>query len=199
VTAVLGTAELLDNHRAALPPRDAALVASLLERARRLSKTLLDLLELGGRTGRQPLQIEVVDLAVIAGALLNERGLDDDLLHGDRPMVRTDARLVERVLSNLLDNAATHGGGVEQVVVERQPDEVLVHVDDAGPGVAAEDAERFFEPFARGGSGAAPTGAGLALAIAREAARALAGDVTIGTSSFGGARLTLRIPAVGES
>jgi signal transduction histidine kinase len=195
VTAVLGTAELLDNHRAALPPRDAALVSSLLDRARRLSKTLLDLLELGGRTGRQPLQVEMVDLAASAAALLRDRGLGEDLLRGDRPLVRTDARLVERVLANLMDNAASHGEGIAQVLIERRPDDALVHVDDAGPGVAAQDAEQLFEPFTRGGSGAAPEGAGLGLAIAREAARAMGGDVTIAASPFGGARVTLRVPA----
>jgi signal transduction histidine kinase len=199
VTAVLGTAELLDNHRTALPPRDAALVASLLERARRLSKTLLDLLEIGGRSGRHPLQVEAVDVSGIAGALLHERGLPDDVLRGDRPVVRTDARLVERVLANLLDNAATHGAGVRQVVIERRPPVVLVHVDDAGPGVPAADAEQLFEPFARGESGGAHAGAGLGLAIAREAAQALDGDVVFSASAFGGARVTLSLPTEGPA
>ena len=130
-------------------------------------------------------------------ALLQERGVADALLIGDRPVVRTDARLVERVLANLLDNAATQGGGVAQVVIERLSDMVLVHVDDAGPGVPPEEAEQLFEPFARGsGTDVTHTGAGLGLAIAREAARALGGDVVF-TGGGRGARVTLSIPEEG--
>ena len=199
VTAVVGTAELLDNHRAGLPQRDAELVASLVDRSRRLSKTLVDLLEIGGGSGGHPLQLEAVDLSGIAGALLHERGLDDHILIGDRPVVTTDARLVERVLANLIVNAETHGGGVTQVVIERLPDVVLVHVDDAGPGVAPGKAEQLFEPFTRGdATDSAHAGAGLGLAIAREAAQALGGDVAFSSSVFGGARVTLRIPGDGS-
>jgi signal transduction histidine kinase len=197
VTAVLGTAELLDNHRAELPARDAELASSLVDRARRLSKTLVDLLEIGGRTGSHPLQLEAVDVASIAAALLHERGLATDVLRGDRPVVRSDARLVERVLANLLDNAATHGGGVRQVVVERVADAVLVHVDDEGPGVMLDHVDELFEPFARGSSADGHAGAGLGLAIAREAAEAVDASIGFDVSPFGGARATLRLPADG--
>lgn len=196
VTAVLGTAELLHNHRAALPPRDAELVEGLVTRSRRLSRTLVDLLEIGGGSGGHPMQIEAVDVAGIAEALLHERSLPVDLLQGDTSVVRTDARRVERVLSNLIDNASTHGEGLSAVVVERLPDQVRVHVHDSGPGISTEDAEQIFEPFVR--RAAAPhahDGAGLGLAIARDAARALGGDVLIGASPHGGAVVTLLLPS----
>jgi signal transduction histidine kinase len=197
VTAVVGTAELLDNHRGALPPRDAALVAQLVARARRLSRTLVDLLELGSPSGTHPLQAEAVDVAGIASSLLLERGIDVSLLHGDRPVIRTDARRVERVLSNLIDNATTHGGGVRAVVVERTVDAALVHVDDAGPGLP-DDVEQLFEPFTRGAMPGTDEGAGLGLAIARECAEAIGGEVSPGVSPYGGMRMTLRVPT-GES
>lgn len=197
VTAVLGTAELLDNHRDDLPPLDAELAAGLLDRARRLSKTLVDLLEIGGRTGSQPLQLEAVDIAGMVSGLLHERGIPLTALLGDRPIVTTDARLVERVLANLLDNAATHGGGVSQVVVELAVEQVCVHVDDAGPGVPADSVDELFEPFARGASSSVHTGAGLGLAIAREAASAVGGSVVFGSSPAGGARVSLRLPVDG--
>jgi signal transduction histidine kinase len=193
VTAVVGTAELLDNHREALPPRDAALVAQLVARARRLSRTLVDLLELGSPSGSHPLQAEAVDVAGIASSLLLERGLDVGVLHGDRPVIRTDARRVERVLSNLIDNATTHGGGVRAVVVERTADATLLHVDDAGPGLP-DDVEQLFEPFTRGAMPGTDEGAGLGLAIARECAEAVGGEVCPGVSPYGGMRMTLRVP-----
>ena len=195
VTAIAGTAELLDNHREALPPRDAELVASLVTRSRRLSRTLVDLMEIGSEDSHQPLQVEAVEISSIVLGLMADRGLGEELLHGDRPVVRTDARRVERVLANLLDNASTHGRGVVGVVIEREAEHVLVHVDDAGPGLPEEGADQLFEPFSRGSSRASDDGAGLGLAIAREAATALGGQVLADRSSRGGARMTLRIPA----
>lgn len=198
VTAVVGTAELLDNHRDDLTDRDAELVSSLLVRSRRLSQTLVDLLEIGSATAPLPLQVEGTDVAALTTALLDDRGHPADMLTGDRPLVRTDARRVERALGNLLDNAAAHGEGLRGVLIERQPDTVLVHVDDAGPGLP-EDAAPLFEPFTRGGSGSSDHGAGLGLAIARDAARDLGGDVVADRSPYGGARLTLVIPVDGPA
>lgn len=195
VTAVLGSAEVLHMHRAALPPRDAELVAGLVTRARRLSRTLVDLLEIATGAGGPPLELEAVDVAAIVDALLSDRSLPLDLLQGDRPIVRTDARRVERVMSNLIDNAMTHGCGVTSVTIERLTDEVRIHVADRGPGILPEDAEQIFEPFVRRAGGQAQhDGAGLGLAIARDSARALGGDVEVGAPERGGAVLTLRLP-----
>ncbi len=197
VTTVLGTAELLDAHRVAMPPRDAALVAGLVGQARRLSQTLVDLLELGSVSPAAPVQLEVTDLGELVEALLVARGLPAELLRGDRPMVRTEARRVERVLANLLDNAAKHGGGLQEVCIEQSPDAVLVHVDDAGPGVPPDAVERLFEPFVRG-VGSAPSasrdGAGLGLAIASEQGAAIGAHLSVSGSPAGGARFTLQLP-----
>lgn len=194
VTAVLGTAELLYNHRDELPSRDAQLAAGLVDRANRLSKTLLDLLEIGGGTGAQPLQLDAVDLAGLVAGLLHERGVAPEVLIGDTPIVTTDARLVERVLGNLMDNALTHGRGIRQVALELTSTDVLVHVDDCGPGVSLETAEQLFEPFARGSTLVAHDGAGLGLAIAREAAAAVGGSVAFGRTPQGGSRVSLTLP-----
>lgn len=199
LTAVLGTAELLDNHRGSLPPRDAELVSGLVAGARRLSRTLVDLLEISGGTDGHPVQAEAVDVSLIAAALLAERGLPESTLLGDRPIVRTDARRVERVLANLVDNADRHGGGVCAIVLEQTPLDLRIHVDDAGPGVPQESARQLFEPFARGRAPGAAEGAGLGLAIALESARAVGGDIVVGRSPQGGARFTLVLPPGGGS
>ncbi len=65
------------------------------------------------------------------------------------PTAAIDPTLVRRAVANLLDNADRHGGGAVAVRVERRGDEVVVEVDDAGPGVSAErqaDACRGFVP-----------------------------------------------------
>lgn len=200
VTTVLGTAELLDRHREQMPERDAALVAGLVGQSRRLSQTLVDLLELGSVSAASPVQSEATDIAALVEAVLLSRGLPVTLLVGDRPVVRTDARRVERAVANFVDNADRHGGGVRQVVIERVPGQVQVHVDDAGPGLCAQDAERLFEPFVRGGTPAEGPrdGAGLGLAIAREYGDAIGAELAAGPSAWGGARFTVRLP-VGDS
>jgi signal transduction histidine kinase len=198
VTTILGTAELLERHSDAMPARDAALVSSLAARSRSLSRTLVDLLELGSDTSGAPVLLEATDLAALVENLLDQRDLVG-LLYGDRPVIRTDARRIERVLANAVDNAETHGRGLTRVTIVRTPEDVVVHVDDAGPGIDPGSIERVFEPFVRVQRPGEPQnrdGAGLGLAIAKESAEAVGATVQIVDSPTGGARFTLRIPAV---
>jgi signal transduction histidine kinase len=196
LTTVVATAELLEEHHATFPPREARLVTSLATQSRRLTRILLDLLEISSVTARAPVQRDATDVAALIEGALAARNLETGLLLGDRPTVVTDARRVERVMANLIDNATRHGHGVRQILVVAGDGRVRIHVDDAGPGVHPDEVERLFEPFQRG-SGVSERrieGAGLGLAIVREQAQAIDGWVTVGTSPFGGARFTLDLP-----
>ena len=197
LTTVVATAELLDEHREAFGPREARLVSSLVGQARRLSRILLDLLEISSVTAAAPVQRDATDLSALAEQLLEGRNLDPDLVVGDRPIVVTDARRVERVLGNLVDNATRHGEGIRQILIVDSGAHVRIHVDDAGPGISPEDAERLFEPFTRGerAEERRVEGAGLGLAIVGDQAEAIGAAITVGTSPFGGARFTLDLPA----
>ena len=195
LTSVLGTAELLEGGRDHLPEREAGLVTVLVEQVRRMSHMLLDLLEISRIGADDPPQFESADLATLCRDVVSSRGLDPDLVLGDRPVVRTDARRLERIVGNLVDNALHHGGGLVQVVVQRDPDLVRIFVDDAGPGIDESLRERLFEPFARGETGGHTNGAGLGLAIVREQALVLGGDVTVEASPFDGARFVATLPA----
>jgi two-component system, OmpR family, sensor histidine kinase MtrB len=110
--------------------------------------------------------------------------------------VTGDKRRLEQVMRNLLDNAAAYGGDVQQVRMETRGDCVVVHVDDNGPGVPAEDRERVFDRFARGRNAARGShgGTGLGLALVREHVRAHDGSVRVSTSPEGGARFTVELP-----
>ncbi len=196
LTTVVATAELLEEHHETFPPREARLVTSLATQSRRLTRILLDLLEISSVTARAPVQRDATDVAALIEAVLTGRNLETGLLLGDRPTVVTDARRIERVMANLIDNATRHGHGVRQILVVAGDGRVRIHVDDGGPGVNPDEVERLFEPFARG-SGVAERrieGAGLGLAIVREQAEAIDGSVTVSTSPYGGARFTLDLP-----
>ena len=116
----------------------------------------------------------------------------------DRPVFRTDARRLERIVGNLVENAERHGGGLVQVLVQREQSSVTIMVADAGPGVDEGLRERLFEPFTRGESRSHQEGAGLGLAIALDQARLLGGDVTVTQAPAGGARFTATLPVTLE-
>jgi signal transduction histidine kinase len=195
LTTVVGTAELLESHCDRFTERDAKLVRGLASQARRLSRILLDLLEIASVTGGAPVQADATDVAALVGSILRARDIPQGLVHGDRPTVVTDARRVERIIANLVDNAGKYAGGVCQIVIHAdQGGRVTIDVDDAGPGVDPELAQRLFEPFVRGEVAESRSdGAGLGLAIAQEQALAIGGLLRVGTSPYGGARFTLEV------
>lgn len=199
LTSVLGTAELLERHTDELPARETGLITVLVEQVRRMSQVLLDLLEISRIGADDPPQWESADVAALCREVAQQRGLDPGLVIGDRPVVRTDARRLERIIGNLIDNAERHAGGVVQVIVQRDRGAVRILVDDAGPGITAEVRERLFEPFARGQSATQTEGAGLGLAIVREQAHALGGEVAVEASPVGGARFVATLPVGSET
>jgi two-component system sensor histidine kinase MtrB len=197
LTTVVATAELLEAHRESFDPREARLVTSLAAQTRRMTRIVLDLLEISSVTAAAPVQQDATDIAELVEGVLAGRTMDTALLVGDRPVVVTDARRVERVVANLIDNAERHGGGVRQVLIVMSDGRVRIHVDDAGPGLDPEAVDSLFEPFARGADVGerGVEGAGLGLAIVRDQSEAIGGRVTVSRSTFGGARFTLDIPA----
>ncbi|MBO0854594.1 MAG: HAMP domain-containing histidine kinase [Nocardia sp.] len=102
---------------------------------------------------------------------------------------------LERALVNLLENAQRHGGGVVAVGVCREGDEMVVTVDDAGPGVAPQDRQRIFERFVTVRRGKR-SGTGIGLALVAETVAAHGGRVKCTERPGGGARFTVWLPTV---
>jgi signal transduction histidine kinase len=112
----------------------------------------------------------------------------------DRAVVRGDAQALQRVLTNLLDNAMRHGRERVDVTTAHVNGTVVVEVVDDGPGFDEADLPHVFEPLFRGDRARSGSHAGLGLAIARRLARAHGGDVDAANAAGGGARLTVRLP-----
>lgn len=132
---------------------------------------------------------EVSEGAVRAGASVAVSG-DPGLVASVRP------KALKRALSNLIMNAAVHGKHVE--VAARAPADggVEIVVDDDGPGIPPERFEDAFAPFNRldDSRNQNDKGVGLGLAIARDVARGMGGDVTLEQSPLGGLRAVVRLP-----
>ncbi len=141
---------------------------------------LIDDLLLAARltTLERPATSESVELAKLAAEECARAGA---ACAAEPVVVQGDARLLRRLLRNLLENARRHGGDreVEVSVVPRGGEGgALLRVADRGPGVPESERERIFEPFYRppGHSEARDGGVGLGLALVREIARQHGGD-----------------------
>jgi signal transduction histidine kinase len=134
---------------------------------------------------------EDVDLTGLAAEECARAGAT---LSGEVVIVIGSARLLHRMLRNILENAGRHGGGGPvEVEVRRGGHGAEVDILDRGPGVPPAFSDRIFEPFQRL-PGAKVGGTGLGLSIARQVARRHGGDVTYFPRAGGGSlfRVTLR-------
>jgi PAS domain S-box-containing protein len=160
------------------------------------------------RLERGPSELEVGNVSVEAvlstlPALVEPQILEKGLRyehHGGDPaiMVRADAEKLQQIALNLITNAIkfTPPGGLIVVSWEAREDAVSIRVRDTGSGIRATDIERIFEPFVQGANvpAGAPSGVGLGLAISRELARLMGGDLTVASTLGDGSTFTLRLP-----
>ena len=116
-------------------------------------------------------------------------------------VVAANAGRIERVLVNLLTNAAkfTPEDGTITVTGRRNGDEAVIEVRDTGIGIAPEDQSRIFERFFRAGDtkGSVPAGTGLGLAIAQTITTQYGGKLTVASELGDGATFTLTLPLRG--
>jgi signal transduction histidine kinase len=126
------------------------------------------------------------------------RGLTLDVRAPDELRVQTDPGMVRQILTNLVGNAVkfSERGGIAVDLHPAGPD-VVLEVSDAGPGIPPELHDRVFEPFFQVDPSTTRRegGVGLGLALSREFARLLGGDLTLRSAPGEGSTFTLRLPA----
>lgn len=150
--------------------------------------------------GAPPLALAPVDLSEVGRAALAAtvpqalaRATDLEL-HADAPVtVQGDAASLTVLVRNLVDNAVRHSppGGRVEVRIEATAGAPTLTVDDAGPGIPAEDREHVFDRFYRRAD-AGGEGSGLGLAIVRKVAARHGAEVELSTSPLGGLRARVR-------
>jgi two-component system sensor histidine kinase KdpD len=186
LAALVGLADMLDRSQPPPSESQREIARSIHQSALRMSAlvdNLLDMARLEAGAVRfnlawQPLE-EVVGSALAACApLLAGRPLAVRLAD-DLPLLKLDSVLIERVLVNLLENAAKFtpaGSGIE-ITARADGSDVRVTIDDHGPGLPKGREALVFEKFERGSRESATPGVGLGLAICRAIVEAHGGTI----------------------
>jgi heavy metal sensor kinase len=117
----------------------------------------------------------------------------------EKTIISGDARMLQRMLANILDNAVRYtpcGGEVEVSLAANEQNETIIFVRDSGIGIAEADLPHVFERFYRCDRSRAQPGTGLGLSLARAIARAHGGDITVTSSLDQGSTFTITLPRV---
>ena len=163
--------------------RREAIVRNALQ-ADRLVGSFLDHV----RSGELPLN-ETVDVAAVARGLAaqRQRAANELAVHAPATLLVPNLSLVlvERVISNLLDNAFIHGQPPVRLTVGTKENLVCIEVEDDGPGIAPDREQALLQAFARGDASRGYPGLGLGLSIVQRVAQRLGGGVAFHRSTDG--------------
>lgn len=174
LTSLVGMTDTLMRRQDALPADIQDTIRAMRDQAQRMHALVANLLDMARLQSRDtPLRLEWQSIEELVGASLAamreplaSHRISVDSLSG-LPLVECDGVLIERVLCNLLENAAkyTPAGSAIRLHATAQDGELRVAVCDNGPGVAPGAERRIFEKFTRGERESATPGVGLGLAV----------------------------------
>ena len=211
LTTIIGFSELLgDEHFGALNPRQMEYANGIHDSATSLMAVVSDILDLAMiEAGMMRLELDAVDIhAMLVGVLglVRERARHKSLkLEFDCPTevgwIIADAKRLKQVAFNLLSNAVTFTpprGSIRLSAVREEP-EVVIRVADSGPGIAAADLARVFQPFAQAAAGTAAPGAGLGLSLVKQFVELHGGRVRLDSAPKRGLSVSLFLPAFGPA
>jgi signal transduction histidine kinase len=173
--------------------------ARMIEDIARMETMIAEVLAYA-RHGARPSAMEPLDIDRLARMVIeeaSERGHRFALTEsGDaRAIVTGDVNALRRALTNLVDNAIAYaGGGRLRVAVEE--DDVVVMVEDEGPGIAPAERQRLTQPFERGEASRnrSTGGAGLGLSVVSDIARRHGGELILSDAGGGGLLASIRLP-----
>ena len=201
LNVVIGMADTMIQRDGEL---DDEVRSSLLRRisasGRKMDRILNDLFEvLRDEDGEERVDRTPVDLDAIARRAVER----SDALEGRAVSIEAtgttrhlDERMVDRILDNLVSNAAKHAGPEARIWirVSQSPDGVSIAVDDDGPGVPEHERQRIFERFERG-SGVMVSGLGIGLSVVSRFAQLHGGRAWVEPRIGGGSSFRVYLPS----
>jgi signal transduction histidine kinase len=140
-----------------------------------------------------------VDLAALVASLcqdLSDLGHDVDFAEAERLPYLCRPTSLKRAIRNLIENAVAYGTRA-RIRLERNAEEIVIIIEDDGPGIPEADVERVFEPFVRleESRSRETGGVGLGMAIARSIVRGHGGDITLDNRAGGGLSTVIQLPS----
>ena len=202
LAALVGLADTLERTPPGAP-RNAELAHAIAVEARRMNALVANLLDMARlETGQITLKNDWQSIEEVIGsalesvrAALDGRAVQVDL-PPELPLVRFDAVLIERVLANLLENAAKYAPAPAAISIRVEFDDARLNVAvlDTGPGLPPGSEGSLFEKFVRGQTESATPGLGLGLAICRAIVIAHGGGMRAVNRREGGASFSFWLP-----
>ena len=208
LTRIRGTAEIaLTTGKS--PAEYETMAASVIEECDRLLSIINTMLMISKtEAGVEKPSGERIDLADLVreacelfGTTAEDRGLTLSCDVPEGCVIAGDARMLQRLLANLLDNAIKYtptGGKVEVSLAATAGQGATLTVKDTGIGISAADLPRIFERFYRGDRSRSEAGTGLGLSLARAIARAHGGEITVESRPGEGSVFVVTLPASGK-
>jgi two-component system sensor histidine kinase KdpD len=209
LTALIGQAETLEQSPG-LTPDQLTSVRAMGHEARELSALVTNLLDMARlESGQIQLRKDWQSVEEVVGsAIRSARHALGHLkigkfLPNDLPLVEFDATLMERVLVNLLENAAKYGAPTGDqspailISAVANPSNLEMRVRDHGPGLPASSRgheQTLFDKFTRGQVESSTRGVGLGLAICKAIVEAHRGEIVAAQADGGGAEFTITLP-----
>jgi two-component system, OmpR family, sensor histidine kinase KdpD len=203
LTALVGLTDTLVRIPPGLDAARLNLAEAIRDQAFRMSalvNNLLDMARLQAGNVKLNLQWQPLEEVVGSAQQSREQQLQEHHVHAtlpaDFPLLEFDAVLIERVLCNLLENAAkyTPPGSEIRIDAAVRNGEAQISVTDNGPGLPHGSEETIFEKFTRGEKESAKPGVGLGLAICRAIVEAHKGRIWAENVPTGGARFIFTLP-----
>lgn len=207
LTALIGLADSLQRTAAPLSEEQSQAARAIAAEARHLSALVNNLLDMARlQSGAVNLRSDWQSVEEVVGSAIRQaqHALAGravlTALPADLPLVEFDAALMERVLVNLLENAAKYGRPPIEVGAEATGQALRITVRDHGPGLPAAlkgREQELFEKFTRGEAESATPGVGLGLAICQAVVQAHRGQITaanVPQAAGGGAEFSITLP-----
>jgi PAS domain S-box-containing protein len=192
LTIIIGYAEYLQKeYRHMLDEQGTTLLSHMAKCAFKMHELLEDLLAFAQvgyvENPRQP--VDADEVALEAALAQSQKAGGMAIERAPLPAVRIPRSFLLQVFDNLVGNAVRYAGsagGPIEIGGEVQEDQVRYFVRDHGPGVAAEERQRIFEPFYRGAAGKNISGTGIGLATVQKIARLYGGRAWLEETPGGG-------------
>lgn len=203
LTSIKGYTQLLEAQKAKVDPDLHVFLEKIITNTERMISLFNDLLNLSVIESKNIMKVEELELGELIRSISgnistnypqkNIRIIEDIKL----PVIKGDQRLMEQVLSNLMDNACKYSGNDIDVKISTfaKDDKAYIIVSDNGPGISKEHIPRIFERFYRiDSSREASRGTGLGLSIVKHIIAKHGGRIWLESQEESGSHFVIELP-----